>query len=162
MMKKLIICRGIQGSGKTTYAKQWVLEDSEHRVRFNNDDIRNMLDKYWVPNREKVVRSMLKAGIEQAMLDGYDIIIDNMNLNSMEIGNYQYIVGSFNQNRRDLVGMKMIKPKDNFRYRIEYQDFFIPLKDCIERDSKRDNPIGEEIITSTYNKYKNIIEKDET
>lgn len=51
-MPKIILCRGIQGSGKTTWAKQWVLEDPEHRVRFNNDDIRNMLGKYWVPSRE--------------------------------------------------------------------------------------------------------------
>lgn len=36
----LIICRGIQGSGKSTWAKQWCHEDPEHRVRFNNDDIR--------------------------------------------------------------------------------------------------------------------------
>ena len=42
-MAKIVLCRGIQGSGKTTWAKQWVLEDPEHRVRFNNDDIRNML-----------------------------------------------------------------------------------------------------------------------
>lgn len=46
-MSKIILCRGIQGSGKTTWAKQWVLEDPEHRVRFNNDDdVRNMLGKY--------------------------------------------------------------------------------------------------------------------
>ena len=31
-MPKIILCRGIQGSGKTTWAKQWVLEDPEHRV----------------------------------------------------------------------------------------------------------------------------------
>lgn len=54
-MAKIILCRGIQGSGKTTWAKQWVLEDPEHRVRFNNDDIRNMLGKYWVPSREEIV-----------------------------------------------------------------------------------------------------------
>lgn len=47
----LIICRGIQGSGKSTWAKQWCHEDPEHRVRFNNDDIRNMLGDYWIPNR---------------------------------------------------------------------------------------------------------------
>lgn len=41
--RKLIICRGIQGSGKSTWAKQWCHEDPEHRVRFNNDDVRNML-----------------------------------------------------------------------------------------------------------------------
>lgn len=45
-MAKVILCRGIQGSGKTTWAKQWALEDPEHRVRFNNDDVRNMLGKY--------------------------------------------------------------------------------------------------------------------
>ena len=42
-MPKIILCRGIQGSGKTTWAKSWVLEDPKHRIRFNNDDIRNML-----------------------------------------------------------------------------------------------------------------------
>jgi predicted kinase len=56
-MPKIILCRGIQGSGKTTWAKQWVLEDPEHRVRFNNDDIRNMLGKYWVPDREHLVKA---------------------------------------------------------------------------------------------------------
>ena len=51
----LVICRGIQGSGKTSFAKQWCHEDPEHRVRSNNDDIRNMLGDYWVPSREDVV-----------------------------------------------------------------------------------------------------------
>lgn len=37
-------------------AKQWVLEDPEHRVRFSNDDIRNMLGKYWFPSREGLVK----------------------------------------------------------------------------------------------------------
>lgn len=34
---------------------------------------------------------------------------------------------------------------------------FIPLQDCIERDSKRPNPIGEEAIRKTYEKYKDIL-----
>ena len=62
-MPKIILCRGIQGSGKTTFAKQWVLEDPEHRVRFNNDDIRNMLGKYWVPSREELVLDLKKQFI---------------------------------------------------------------------------------------------------
>ena len=80
-MAKIILCRGIQGSGKTTFAKQWVLEDPEHRVRFNNDDIRNMLGKYWVPSREKLVHALKVNFIMMSMRMGYDIVIDNMNLN---------------------------------------------------------------------------------
>lgn len=42
----LIICRGIQGSGKSTWAKQWCHEDPEHRVRFNNDYTREWICTY--------------------------------------------------------------------------------------------------------------------
>lgn len=52
---------GKNGSGKTTWAKQWVLEDPEHRVKFNNDDVRNMLSKYWVPSRELLVHALKKT-----------------------------------------------------------------------------------------------------
>ena len=51
-MNKIILCLGISGSGKTTFAKQWAEEDPIHRIRLNYDDIRYMLGKYWVPERE--------------------------------------------------------------------------------------------------------------
>ena len=44
--RKIIMCRGIQGSGKFTWARNWALEDPEHRIRYNNDEIRNMLGQY--------------------------------------------------------------------------------------------------------------------
>ena len=47
----------------------------------------------------------------------------------------------------------VVRPK----YDLEFKDFFIPLQDCIERDSKRPNPIGEEVIRKTYEKYKDIL-----
>lgn len=41
---------------------------------------------------------------------------------------------------------------------LEFKDFFdVSLEECIERDSKRENPIGEKVITETYDKYKDII-----
>lgn len=151
-MAKIILCRGIQGSGKTTYAKQWVLEDPEHRVRFNNDDIRNMLGKYWVPSREDLVSNLKKEFLYSAMRRGYDIIIDNMNLNPKEIEYFQALVDSWNT----LKGV--IADVVREFYEIEFKDFFIPLQVCIQRDSQRENPIGEKVITETYNKYKDIIE----
>lgn len=144
-MPKIILCRGIQGSGKTTWAKQWVLEDPEHRVRFNNGDIRNMLGKYWVPLREGLVQSIKEAFLEESMNRGYNIVIDNMNLNPNEIEYFKAIVNLYST---------MLRTK----YELEFKDFFdTSLQDCIERDSKRPNPIGEEVIRKTYEKYKDIL-----
>lgn len=137
-MAKIILCRGIQGSGKTTWAKQWVLEDPEHRVRFNNDDIRNMLGEYWVPSREPIVTTMKNSFISGAAIFRMDVVIDNMNLNSKELDYWKDIASMFN-------------------YDLEIKNFFTPLQDCIERDSKRPNPVGEEVIRKTYEKYKDIL-----
>ena len=151
-MPKIILCRGIQGSGKTTWAKQWTLEDPEHRVRFNNDDIRNMLGKYWVPSREVLVDSLKRRFLWSSMSYGFDIIIDNMNLNPKELEYYNKVLDIWN-NSEEIVISDMFRPK----YDLEFKDFFIPLQDCIERDSKRPNPIGEEVIRKTYEKYKDIL-----
>ena len=147
MNNKIILCRGIQGSGKTTWAKQWVLEDSEYRVRFNNDDIRNMLGKYWIPSREAFIQDLKRLFLWEAMSYGFDIVIDNMNLNSKELELYKTVLNEWESNKSILI-----------KYELEIKDFFIPLEECIKRDSKRDNPIGEEVIRKTYEKYKSIIE----
>lgn len=156
-MPKVILCRGIQGSGKTTWAKQWVLEDPEHRVRFNNDDIRNMLGKYWVPDREVLVSALKTQFIITSMKKGYDIVIDNMNLNSKEVEYYELYIKSHNQVVDELKSENRLNPKDDFKYELEFKNFSTPLQDCIERDSKRPNPIGEEVIRKTYEKYKDIL-----
>lgn len=150
-MAKIILCRGIQGSGKTTWAKQWVLEDPEHRVRFNNDDIRYMLGKYWVPSREDLVKDLNYAFLINSMSYGFDVVIDNMNLNPKELKYYNKVLDNWNDPKG--IVFDAVKPK----YSLEFKDFFIPLQDCIERDSKRPNPIGEEVIRKTYEKYKDIL-----
>lgn len=78
-MSKLIITRGLPAS----LHEQWVLE---HRVRIN--DIRLMLGKYWVPKRGPLVQQALI----EALLKGYDIVIDNTNLNKKVLDNYRALV----------------------------------------------------------------------
>ena len=151
--KKIILCRGIQGSNKSFYAKNWVSKDPERRVRFSNNDIRNMLGNYLIPSREHIIKSLLKTFIYESLQYGYDIIIDNMNLNSKEVEFIKDIVENWNNPKNNII------PADlRHKYKIEFKDFFTPLPICIERDSKRKNPIGKEIITETYNKYKDLIE----
>ena len=164
-MPKIILCRGIQGSGKSTWAKQWVLEDTEHRVRFNNDDIRNMLGKYWVTSREPLVNALKRQFIIASMKMGYDIVIDNMNLNPKEVEFYKNYIEEHNRIMKKLDEETKLSFKDDTKYELEFKDFFTPLQECIERDSKRPNPIGEEVIKKTYEKYKDIlkvIEKEAT
>ena len=145
-MPKIILTRGIQGSGKSTWAKKWVEEDPTHRVRWNNDDFRRMLGPYWIPEREGIVCDAMKDFIDNAILSGYNIVIDNMNLNSKYWDYIQTIIDTL-----DSIGVKCT---------LEFKDFFdASLEECIERDSKRENPIGEKVITETYNKYKDTIEK---
>ena len=97
MKHELIILQGIQGSGKTTWAKHWVKEDPKHRVRFNQDDIRNMFGVYWVPSREPLVKAMHNSFLKEAMLEGYDIVLDNMNLNQKTLDEIKEIVEEFNK-----------------------------------------------------------------
>lgn len=136
-MSKLVICRGLPASGKSTWAKQWVLEDPEHRVRINQDDIRLMLGKYWVPKREPLVQHIQEEALIEALLKGYDIVIDNTNLNKKVLDQFNRLIKTFED------------------YEIEYKDFFdTPLSVCIERDKNRDLQVTEKVIRSFYNNYK--------
>ena len=136
-MSKLIICRGIPASGKSTWAKQWVLEDPEHRVRINQDDNRLMLGKYWVPSRTKLVQDIQFAAVVEALSKEFDVVIDNTNLNKKVLDGFDRLIKTFEN------------------YEIEYKDFFdTPLSVCIERDKNRDLQVTEKVIRSFYNNYK--------
>ena len=149
MKHELIILQGIQGSGKTTWAKNWIKEDPKHRVRFNQDDIRNMFGVYWVPSRESLVKAMHNSFLNEAMLEGYDIVLDNMNLNQNTLNEIKEIVEEFNK-------WVSLTPVD-LHYDIKYQTFFdVPLSICIERDKQRDLQIGEKVIRGSYERYKDI------
>lgn len=149
---KIILTRGIQGSGKSTWSKKWVEEDPTHRVRWNNDDFRRMLGPYWIPERENLVSTGMSDLIYCAMALGYDIVIDNMNLNKKYWDSIQDRIDDYNSNI-------FIDDPDK-RYSMEFKDFVdVPLEECVKRDSKRENPIGEKVITETYNRYKDLIEE---
>lgn len=144
--RRLIICRGIQGSGKTTFAKKFIHDNgSDKWVRINNDDIRNMLGDYWIPDRESFVAYIYNKTIQRALCLGYNIIIDNMNLNPKTIGNIEKTILDYNEN--------FVK----YHYDIEFKDFFIPLEECIANDLKRGGTIGAKVIKKTWRRYAHII-----
>lgn len=136
---EVIILQGIPGSGKTTYARNWVNENPTKRIRVNQDDIRNMLGPYWIEEREHLVHLIQNAVITSAMEGGYDIIVDNMNLNPKAITR--------------VISLAKVHNEDYGNYRVEMHRIDTPLEECIRRDAKREKPIGEKVIREIYNTY---------
>lgn len=103
-----------------------------------------MSGQYWVPTREKYILSCRNLLLNTAIYMNFNtIIIDDMNLNPRDIDYIIKAVNTFN---------KVLKSKN--QYKIEIKDFTnVPLNVCIERDNKRENPLGEKIIRDIFNKY---------
>lgn len=119
-----------QGSGKSTWAKQWCHEDPEHRVRFSNDDIRNMLGNYWDPGREKIVTATYNTILAYSMEKGYNIVVDNIDPDRKTCAELEKMVKDFDENYAY-----------DWEYEIEYKGSFVPLEEAIERDSLLPDPI---------------------
>ncbi len=146
--KVIILTRGIQGSGKSYWANNWVKEHPESRIRLNWDSLRDMFGEYWVPDREKTpfLPNLTNTFLYTAMENGWDIVIDNMNLNPRIWEDIRGKIKVYNTAHTE------------FKYKLEYKDFFnVSVEECIRRDSMREHPIGENIIRQTYKKYSSFI-----
>ena len=104
-----------------------------------------MFGPYWIPSREDVVTKAKKDIVMYAMSKGYDIVVDNMNLNPREVKFWEDIVKEHNV-------------EGEYKYEIEFKDFFISVEECIRRDAMRPNPIGEKVIRETWKRYKHFIQ----
>lgn len=140
-MIQLIICKGLPASGKSTWAKQWVLEEPNKRIRVNRDDIRNMLGPYWLPSREKLVTSIENNCISAALLQGYSVVVDATNF-------------KHNFDWRWVFTRTGIKEEE---IEILEQDFtHISVDECIKRDELRENgKVGKDVIVNMAKKYLN-------
>ena len=151
-IRQIILTRGIPGSGKSTWAKAWVAESPETRIRLNWDDMRNMMGPYWVPSREPINKAMMWCAVNTAAYcdKPYDIVIDNMNLNPKGWKEVEEWIETYNASHH----AKSL----NLCYVLYFRDFFIPVDECIRRDAMRSNPIGEKTIKEIWRKYKHFIQ----
>ena len=109
-----------------------------------------MLGDYWVPNREKVVTATYNTVLAYSMQKGYNIVVDNMNLNPKTCAELEKMAKDFNENYTY-----------DWKYEVEYKDFFIPVDECIRRDAMRPNPIGEKVIKATWRRYRDFIIRED-
>lgn len=79
-MTKLVITRGAPASGKSTWARQWVAEFPDERVRVNRDDLRKMLhDKLsgLTGAQENALTRAQQAQVRAFLKAGIDVVVDD-------------------------------------------------------------------------------------
>lgn len=147
MKKKVILTRGIPGSGKSTWVKeQLALHPAGTAVRLNNDDLSQMLyNELWgnfFSNDTKVLLhhlrlSMLETFLQQNYIT--HIYIDNTNLAVQTVKSLQDVA---------------VKYDAEFLVNDDFLN--VPIEECIERDAQRDNPVGASVIKDMAKQTKRL------
>lgn len=135
-MQKILILKGLPGSGKTTYALELMKKEPGVWKRINKDSLRQMIDggEFSRKNEKQVVK-MRNVLISHFLVDGYSVIVDDTNF----APEHEASIRSFASDDVE-VETKLIDT---------------PLEECIARDAKRTGreQVGEKVIRSMYERY---------
>lgn len=143
---KLIILIGCSGSGKSTWAAEYISKNP-NTVRVNRDYMRQQLFGYTPDNigtyylhpslktREDIITRLETSVIRDALQSGCDVIVDNTNLTSDYIQRYL----------------------TSFPYTaVSYKLMDTTIIECMIRDSKRPSPVGEVTIRKQFSKLEKL------
>ncbi len=128
--------RGLPGSGKTTWAKQFMATQPKGTwKRISKDDLRAMLDNgVESPENEVFILDARDRLIEAALSRDLNVIVDDTNF-------------VFKQQRR------VVEFCLHYNAEFEVKNFDTKLEVCIERDAARPNPVGKEAITNMWKEF---------
>jgi predicted kinase len=135
-MTKLLITRGLPASGKSTYARKWVLEDPTHRAEVNRDHLREMMHGGYA-NAEVSVTVAGHAAIRELLHQGVDVVCSDTNLPQ--------------RNARELASLARRAGAD-----VEVIDLTnVPLETCLARNVVRidKDPVPERVIRDMHRRY---------
>lgn len=130
---KLILLVGVPGSGKTTYAKNYI-DQISNVAHLSSDALRKELygNENTQGNPGEVFALMHKRAVE-ALNNGCDVIYDATNIT-----------------RKDRAGIIGVCPKFA---QIECHIVWAPIDVCIERDVKRERTVGKEVIDRMLKRF---------
>jgi len=144
---KIIVMRGLPASGKSTKAKE-IMESGGNYIRLNRDLLREMFHfNKWTPRNEEITIDIMNI-IAKNILSRKraNLIIDDTNLSEGHLERWKMIAKEFNA-------------------KVEVIKMDVLLEECIERDKKREKPIGFDVITNMARQhssqgYYDFIKKD--
>ena len=125
----LIITRGLPASGKTTWAKQ-IQASGESIIIVCRDDLREMLhSSLFSQENEKITNKVRDFSLREGLKADKTVICADTNIH---LGVVDHL-------------LKIARQHDALSY-VEDKFLEVPFEVCIERDSKRPNPVGESVI----------------
>lgn len=132
-MPVINMLKGLPASGKSTLALEMVREEKVKRV--SKDALRAMLHggEYSLET-EVFVLDVRNAIVELALRKGFDVVIDDTNLNPAHQEQLRFLA-------------------DSLGAQFNVIEINTPLDECIRRDKERFNPVGEAVIRGMYEKY---------
>ncbi len=140
-MKKVILLKGLPGSGKSTYAKKLVDENPEQFKRINRDDLRAMFDNNFnSKSNETFIRGVRDILILKTLESGKSAIVDDTNLSEKNLTRITQLVQQHNKLYKENVV-------------VEVKHIETSLEECIKRDSLREKPVGAKVIKTMNNQF---------
>lgn len=142
--RRIVVLRGLPGSGKSTFAINAVTTFPGLVARINNDDLAYaVFGKTWTPelkNSSKILKrireDIIKNLLENSKVE--IIIIDNTNLHRAAFSSLSVLATEY--------GVSFIVD-DTF--------LGVPVEECIKRDALRAHPVGAEVIRSLASRLEN-------
>ena len=140
-MQQILMMVGVSGSGKSTFARQFVLDHPDY-LRIGRDELRRSLlpvslGEYWQWDTdrkdriERLVTALEKTALLTALDDGWNVVLDNTHLHRRYITDLRKLVSS-----RTLT--------------IQCQLIDITPDEAIQRDQTRPDTVGEAVIRAQF------------
>lgn len=134
-MLKVILTKGLPASGKTTWAKEQLKLHPNAYKRVNKDDLRAMLDdSKYSSDAEKFILKVRDLIISEALANGKHVIVDDTNLAPKHTARIKQLIHG--------------------KAELQIWDFTsVTVEECIKRDLKRCNSVGEKVIKDMYKQF---------
>ncbi len=147
-MQHLLILIGISGSGKSTFARQFVQENPTY-LRLNRDDFRRCLvpvplGDYWKWEEkrkspiERLVSELEKSALLSALESGWNVVMDNTHLRQRYINELLKLIDKQAMTKRPI--------------EVTFRVVDVPLETAITRDRIRADVVGEPVIREQHSR----------